>query len=507
VFLGRIGVVKTPIPAIQAPAAARWRELFWLGLLSAANGTMVLWLSTFTGFWTDEDFSYQAVAKSWAGMFAFLRDDVHPPLYFILVKLWHGATAYMGDEASLRSFSALCAVAALWVYFALFRRLDPKGTAPWIAVLMMAMSPCLTWYSGESRPYALLILVFGSAWLALLRFWERPESGVSTVALGIALAAVPYTHSVGLVGDLAFAAFVAWERASGRVDTAHWKGLRQAAALCLVLYLPYVPVLLHQMGLHHDYWIGRQHNPWTIWREYTCYYLSLEQSPASIYPWMAVLAFSLGVPGARGFLDRGYQVCLCTLLGWLVLPWAMSLVMTPFLIHRVALCAAPLLFFAVARRLQDLHVLAAWAALLWLALLAWPAQQLMANSYPEREDARAAASLIATSPFSQDPVLLWDNTGPYYFRKENLLLAGPSHLPGIEAYSWDDFAQMPASGPFWVVTRSDHFREKCPAPWLCPWDHVGQYHAARIATLGNNANVWFNLELWRLKRGPVPESR
>lgn len=472
-----------------------------LGLLSVAYVAAWTWASTLHCLWVDEDFTYQAVIRGWSGMAAFLAADVHPPLYFIILKLLRGATLWMGDEASLRLPSTLAGAAGLWAYFILFKRLCPRGQAPWLAVLMLALSPATTWYAGEARPYQFLLLNFALAWLALLWFWERPQAWGRAVLLGVAWAGIPYLHNVGLVGDASFLAYALWRGRREGAGRGLWGPLALAAGVAGLLYLPHVPTLLHQMASHSAYWIRRQHNPWKVWRDYLSFYFGLQQLGWSQVPWMLFTAYALLAPWPGWGEDRAHPVILSSVLGWFGLAYGLSLLVTPFMIHRTTLCAAPFIYLAVSRRLERLQRLAPTAALLGLALLAWPSQQTYQYQVPEREDARAAADFIARSPHAKDPVVLWEMVGPLYFQHRGLRLAVASRFPRGNEYSWTDYSSVPPGADFWLVDRLDHL-PPCPAPRLCPWAHGDRYRVLAHTEIGRAPEHWFDLEIWRLR--PLP---
>jgi len=170
---------------LRSQGALSRRDTIGLLVLSLLYLGVWTWASTLTCLWTDEDFTYHAVIKDWAGMFAFLHEDVHPPLYFILAKIWYLACGWMGDATSLRLLSTLAGIAGLWVYFILFRRFSARGQAPWLAVVLLALAPSTSWYAEEARSYQFLLLAFAVAWLALLSFLEDSDSGIKIMLLGL----------------------------------------------------------------------------------------------------------------------------------------------------------------------------------------------------------------------------------------------------------------------------------------------------------------------------------
>ena len=150
--------------------------------------------------WLDEAFSFHdATGPHW------LRDlrfkDV-PPLYPLLLGAW---IRFAGDgEVALRFVSVLCGTAFVaataWTCAVLFGR----RTAVW-GGLVAATSPIAIYYAQEARPYALLalalVVTYGLAGRAI-RSGRRREWAL--VAVGVA--AVLYTHFLGVLGVVALVA-------------------------------------------------------------------------------------------------------------------------------------------------------------------------------------------------------------------------------------------------------------------------------------------------------------
>lgn len=91
----------------------------------------------------------------------------HPPLYFLLARLW---VQYFGDSiTALRSLSAVFSVFSLPLMYWLCRALFSTPLAGEVAIALVAVSPFHVLYAQEARPYSLWILTILASSLALLR--------------------------------------------------------------------------------------------------------------------------------------------------------------------------------------------------------------------------------------------------------------------------------------------------------------------------------------------------
>jgi uncharacterized membrane protein len=108
--------------------------------------------------WFDEVFSLIVAAPSqrFEEFWGWVRTDVHPPLYYLLLRIWSGILGQ--SEAATRSLSAIFGVLTVAAAGIVFRpALSPVGRVS--LMLLFAVSPAAIRYSQEVRSYALLIFL------------------------------------------------------------------------------------------------------------------------------------------------------------------------------------------------------------------------------------------------------------------------------------------------------------------------------------------------------------
>ena len=126
-------------------------------------------------FRSDEVWSLHAVAKPWPAMLAELRADIHPPFYYILLKLW--AAAFGTSEYAVRSLSVLLHCAAGFIVY---------RTAGPLAGAVLLVSPLGLLSAQFVRMYALLEFV------GAVLLWAYAKQRV--VLFAIAAAAGTFAH-------------------------------------------------------------------------------------------------------------------------------------------------------------------------------------------------------------------------------------------------------------------------------------------------------------------------
>src|SRR3954467_15380 len=110
------------------------------------------WRLTSYGLWFDETFSLQAAQTSWGAMMNFIAADiVHPPLFYVLLKIWiaiGGASLLW-----LKLFSLLISIATVLPLILLCRELQLTPAETNVAVFLVAVNAFLIHYAQEVRMY------------------------------------------------------------------------------------------------------------------------------------------------------------------------------------------------------------------------------------------------------------------------------------------------------------------------------------------------------------------
>ncbi len=230
--LGAIGRPAGP------PAGGRWVVVVGcLGLVALA-----VWNTVHKSLWTDEAYSLltanQSIAWTWHQALWF---ELQPPLYFLLLNLWlHAGTATVEWA---RILSTLCVLGSV---FLLSRAARPTRAGRGIpAPILAAVTATFVWAAAEARGYGLALLLSSATYYLFLRIVtgrsQRPTRDAAWYAViaYLGLMTMYYTGFV-LLGQWAAAMVVR----RGRVR------LTAALAVCGVAMLPWVPVVLSQVGGH-----------------------------------------------------------------------------------------------------------------------------------------------------------------------------------------------------------------------------------------------------------------
>lgn len=154
-------------------------------------------------FWLDELFSVTVADPDGpvADMVARLNRDVHPPLFYFLLRGW--IDLFGASEFGARSLSAAFGCAGILFAALYYRRLcDPWTHVTFVALLSTSFGA--VWYAQEARAYSLLLTlatVLTGATLAIIDQARRhrriaPRTLLLLTASGIAAA---YVHYFGMI--------------------------------------------------------------------------------------------------------------------------------------------------------------------------------------------------------------------------------------------------------------------------------------------------------------------
>lgn len=213
--------------------------LFGLTVISLFLKTQALGES----LWMDEGLSIGIASQPLFDIPRVLRLDGSPPLYYMLLSVWMNLFGSgPGKTQGLSVAIALLAIpSAFWAGWSLFGK-----RAGYIAASLFAFNAFLTTYSDETRMYALMItlsvLVVG-AYLHVFVYGRRRYLWVFSISLALLL----YTHNWGLfvTAGALIGLVPLWREAEDRRTLVRNALLGFGGAF--LLYLPWLPTLLHQM--------------------------------------------------------------------------------------------------------------------------------------------------------------------------------------------------------------------------------------------------------------------
>lgn len=491
----------------NVPNATNWRSRLYPGPLLVLGTMLLAAVLRAHGLgelplrgdeaWS-EWFAHRPVQDAWR---LTARHDTHPPLYHTLLSGW--ISLFGNSEAALRSLSAACSVATVPIVYLLGRAVTGNArsrTVGALAGLFFALAPVQVDFAQETRPYAALglavaLMLYGAC--RVLRLAEPPQPAVPTGA------ELRWAHAIGWSTLVAGSALALWlHNTAALVVASVWavllvaaislrranpmllRGLLIAGLLVALLYAPFLPYLLEQVGrVSTGFWVKA---PSVNDLEFGLLYLF-----GSRHGHTAIAALTFCVVATLGlrFLYAGEHRWMVTLLAVamlapILLEFALSRVGRPFFLPRTLIYTLVPFFVFVAAGVASVRsvavgclMVAGLAAVLLNGLEHYYVLQL------KREHWDRGAALLLKGVREQDLVFTIPNHLTIQLRhhlpegtlarsrlvplpgefptsdNERFFAAGIKGAPRIEREDLEQIRrELPKSGRVWLVMHGERGR-------------------------------------------------
>ncbi|MFM7065205.1 MAG: hypothetical protein ACKO04_17235, partial [Actinomycetes bacterium] len=255
----------------DAPAVDRW--LLGLTVLAVVIGVVARFAPR-SDLWLDEALSVNIARLPLDQLPDALRQDGHPPLYYVLLHLW---TTLDASNWWVRSLSGVIALAGLPLAYLVGRRIGSRVAGDALGarrtgLLLLAVYAVVPYgvrYGAETRMYSLVIVEVLVGYLLVDNLWSGRATGrartLSAGGLALVAAALLWTHywSLWLLGTVGLVAI--WQSFRGRTPTTRTGARWSVGALVAggVLFLPWLPTMLYQSARTGTPW-GKPFRPTTM---------------------------------------------------------------------------------------------------------------------------------------------------------------------------------------------------------------------------------------------------
>lgn len=127
---------------------------YWSLIVIAIIGLLLrLWHLTAISLWHDEAFSALLIKYNWSEMMYRIGLDVHPPMYYIFLRIW--ADIFGHSLFALRGMSVFFGVSTIIVSYFFVNYVFQNKRAAIIAAVLIAVNPFQVQYVTEARMYTM----------------------------------------------------------------------------------------------------------------------------------------------------------------------------------------------------------------------------------------------------------------------------------------------------------------------------------------------------------------
>ncbi len=440
--------------------------------------------------WVDEGISLHLATSGLSEIVVNRASNIHPPLYFFLLKGWLMLTG--NSLFSARLFSALFSLFCVPVtYVVAWRWLSLGRTAAWTAAAWIAVSPAAVIYAQEARVYALLPLAY-LILLALLRALSVKSDARPTTAMWVALGLsewvalhLHYT-ALFLVAYVVGVSFVTLWRTGRRADLRRWFITQGLVGLACLPWL--MAVITHWTGVEARMTTGSAlaglptpaYLLNQIWNFFFTGLLGVENRPLMqgtiwiiLGLLLALLAMRLAQPDRRGMTLRLTADWVLPLIGGLTF-WAVR----PSSHPRYLLLFAPGLFLLmahlVAGRFVRLIKPAVWLAILLISFLGLEAY--FCDPAFQKDDVRGVARYLEQTLAPGDLILVppgdWSLDFVYHGQAAIVMSPSPKGLLDVDVL-WSGLDRWTSQSRRVAVVDYRRDRRDWPGPTFFALESAG----------------------------------
>lgn len=294
--------------------------------------------------WEDEAYTLVMIRHTYAEICAITAADVHPPLYYILLKFFIQPFGY--SELAAKIFSIVPYIIILAVGGTQLKKIFNNKTAI-VFMILFVFFPFLLSYVIEIRMYSLAAMFVSINGIYAYQYYERNTRSDYWIMI-FSGAGASYTHyfamvSVGIIYLLLLIAVCIRKRKLIK----YWFA---AILITAVLYLPWLNCFMRQLvfKINNDYWIP-EITRWTL-REYAVTMFSASGfKKFEFLAWCSYLTAFFSVILSRS--QKAIVLSLCSLsvpAGTILIGIAVSRLIRPVFVIRYVIPATPLLIVFMA---------------------------------------------------------------------------------------------------------------------------------------------------------------
>lgn len=400
---------------------------YWL--LCIAGAVLFGVLSLKTNVWADEAYTFAMVRHSFADIWRITAADVHPPLYYFLVKIFTFPFGY--SQYSVRLFSGICylliPVIGGWQLTRLF---DRKTGLLFMLLYMLFPFPLA--YATEARMYSSASLAIFLCALFAYRAYSGGKVGdwIGFTAAGLCAA---YQHYFALVAaGVIYGVLLVCILVKKRPLIKPWLIV---SGVTIVLYLPWLKCFIEQLAfkVNNEYWIA----PITLESLCNDMIALLHANGSKTFPIFFGLLYFFLLIGIIRRRDAAPLLAMAVCLATEVLGVGVSLLIRPVYIIRYLVPCAPLMIFFLAWGLARItkeklygaamgFLLAGFLGnLMYAAMDVLPQEnQLTTAVLEENNDAQAYVILVDNDSHISQIASYYNSTTPIYL-EETMGAASP----------------------------------------------------------------------------------
>lgn len=305
-------------------------------------------LSAFNqAIWADEVFTLSLIKHSWTEMFSIAATDVHPPLYYIFVKIAIDLFGSICNPIYLSKLVSTIPIVILLIIGFTYIRKRYGIFVSFLFNMCMVGMPRMRLYATEIRMYSFGILFVFCTYLFAMKILDREETRQDYIFLSIFSACAAYTHYFACASAIVIYVLILLTTCI-RKEYKRMRNIFFSGISVVVLYLPWLFIFLKQlMTVKSDYWIDPIDSN-AVFR--AIFYLFQYNSQMEHFTLMILVLsiFVLGIIGSIRLCKKKNLSAVFGILVWigtLILGVGLSLAIRPIFVERYLMPSVACLWF------------------------------------------------------------------------------------------------------------------------------------------------------------------
>ena len=188
--------------------------------------------------WVDEAGSIYIAKSSLDIFWTKVVNDIHPPLYYVILKGWISIFGY--SVASCRSLSALFSILTIPFLYLIGKEIKDEKLGL-IIIFLYSIYPFSIYYANEVRSYSLVHLLFTVALLYAIRCIKDPNNRSNYLFLGISGALLIYVHYIGIIYLISIYSGILFFNSIKKI----YKNLLISILVVILSYIPWLPYAIN----------------------------------------------------------------------------------------------------------------------------------------------------------------------------------------------------------------------------------------------------------------------
>ena len=202
----------------------------------------------FGSVWFDEAYSGLIARFNFAKIWQLTSVDVHPPLYYFILKIW--SDIFGSTDYTMRFLSVFFGAISIIVAFFMLKKMFNNKVAT-IGAAFMALNPFLIRYGQEMRMYTMVVfLVILATYILQLALTSKKRS--YWLAYGVVVSLGMWTQYYSVFAWLAHFTFLIFHFRAKIFQ----KNVVYAYLLAILVFLPWLPFAVKQIAsVQKGFWI------------------------------------------------------------------------------------------------------------------------------------------------------------------------------------------------------------------------------------------------------------